>query len=386
MVPSTRLGKVEHFHICGHPDTYCGHPRQCGLHNFGNGHLALLHWHAPCDYRVVEQTGHSPPFGYHARAQILLQRSFDGGQTWPAEHNVVVWDEAASLGERQARLFPLDPKRDEMAMSQPGAIFFFGRSWCGESGSVVCFALRSSDQGYHWEKTPTIIPPPAGRTGVHADNHPPVRMPDGSFLKVMSMGPPGAVGLYGSDDDGLTWYYLAEVGRDATGLGRLTYANLLRLPSGRLQCYMLNIEGSCNAIVMSQSNDGYVWSPPRPIVRWGASPWRGHRQPGDVASSPGYPFYRSPWPLLLEDDRLLVLFARRRPPYGIGAIISQDEGQTWSEELILRDDGASPDLGYPVATQLDNDTVFTAYYFITDPCGPAGGPRFIAGSRFRVEG
>ena len=46
--------------------------------------------------------------------------------------------------------------------------------------------------------------------------------------------------------------------------------------------------------------------------------------------------------------------------------------------IVLRNDGASYDLGYPVSTQLSDGTVFTIYYFTgTDNI------THIAGTRWR---
>lgn len=106
--------------------------------------------------------------------------------------------------------------------------------------------------------------------------------------------------------------------------------------------------------------------------------------------------YRSPWPVLLKDGQILVLFARRRMPTGIGGIVSSDGGKTWSEEFIIRDDGKRwneakhdegdwGDLGYPVGCQLCDGKIFTAYYFNKDDGHPQGGTRYIAASTFRIE-
>ena len=40
---------------------------------------------------------------------------------------------------------------------------------------------------------------------------------------------PGSVAVFGSDDSGLTWGYMAEVARDPTGLGRPAYEGLILL-------------------------------------------------------------------------------------------------------------------------------------------------------------
>ena len=84
----------------------------------------------------------------------------------------------------------------------------------------------------------------------------------------------------------------------------------------------------------------------------------------------------------LRDGRIIVLFGRRKPPFGIGLIVSEDDGATWSAEAIIRADGSGPDLGYPVATQLDDGRIFTAYYFMEDDGNNFGGTRYIAGSTF----
>jgi hypothetical protein len=96
-------------------------------------------------------------------------------------------------------------------------------------------------------------------------------------------------------------------------------------------------------------------------------------------------YYRSPWPLLLGDGRIVVLFGRRKPPHGIGLIVSEDSGNTWSDEIVLRDDAPSSDVGYPVATELEDGRIFTAYYYNTEPGGTYGGPRYIASTHFRLR-
>ena len=68
----------------------------------------------------------------------------------------------------------------------------------------------------------------------------------------------------------------------------------------------------------------------------------------------------------LQDNRLCVAYGFRRPPYGIRARLSDDEGQTWGEEIILRDDGRTWDLGYPRIVQRPDGKLVTIYYFTTE--------------------
>lgn len=65
----------------------------------------------------------------------------------------------------------------------------------------------------------------------------------------------------------------------------------------------------------------------------------------------------------LEDGRIAMVYGWRRAPYGIRARISSDEGQTWSSEIVLQDDGNSWDLGYPRTVQRADGNLVTVYYF-----------------------
>ena len=65
----------------------------------------------------------------------------------------------------------------------------------------------------------------------------------------------------------------------------------------------------------------------------------------------------------LTDRRIAMVYGWRRAPYGIRAQISSDEGQSWSPEIILQDDGRSWDLGYPRTVERADGNLVTVYYF-----------------------
>ena len=44
------------------------------------------------------------------------------------------------------------------------------------------------------------------------------------------------------------------------------------------------------------------------------------------------------------------------------ARISEDNGTTWSEDMVLSDDSPSWDMGYPSTARLDDGTFFTLWY------------------------
>ena len=88
--------------------------------------------------------------------------------------------------------------------------------------------------------------------------------------------------------------------------------------------------------------------------------------------------------ILLDDGRLLIAYGYRVKPYGIRARVSEDNGQIWGPELVLRDDGGSWDLGYPRIVKLAGGRVLVAYYFnrADDTIQCNGGVRHIAGTIF----
>lgn len=65
----------------------------------------------------------------------------------------------------------------------------------------------------------------------------------------------------------------------------------------------------------------------------------------------------------LADGRIAMTYGWRHAPYGIRARISEDEGRSWSDELILRCDAASWDIGYPRTIQRADGKCVTVYYY-----------------------
>ena len=69
----------------------------------------------------------------------------------------------------------------------------------------------------------------------------------------------------------------------------------------------------------------------------------------------------------LADGRVLCTYGYRKPPYGIRACLSWNEGVSWEYEdiFVLRTDGGGWDLGYPSTVQMADGSLLTAYYFHT---------------------
>ena len=65
----------------------------------------------------------------------------------------------------------------------------------------------------------------------------------------------------------------------------------------------------------------------------------------------------------LDDGRICLTYGRRKEPFGIRARTSDDDGESWADEIVLRDDGGCGDLGYTRTVQRADGKIVTVYYF-----------------------
>jgi sialidase-1 len=121
-------------------------------------------------------------------------------------------------------------------------------------------------------------------------------------------------------------------------------------------------EGGIGELEWSVSYDaGFTWDIPRKAGIWG--------QPAHL--------------LKLQDGSLLATYGHRRQAYGIRArqvTFKPPIGWQIGPEIILRDDGAGWDIGYPASTQLPNGDIFSVYYL-----HESDGVRYIGGTRWSLN-
>lgn len=72
----------------------------------------------------------------------------------------------------------------------------------------------------------------------------------------------------------------------------------------------------------------------------------------------------------LQDGRICLVYGYRAEPFSIRATLSSDDGRTWSDPIVLRDDGASRDIGYVRAVQRPDGKVVAIYYYTDEASGP----------------
>ncbi len=75
----------------------------------------------------------------------------------------------------------------------------------------------------------------------------------------------------------------------------------------------------------------------------------------DVANTPVH--------ILTTSKGVLVMtYGHRSAPFGLQAKLSYDKGESWSEAMVLTDDGFEWDLGYSCTVELADGTLYTVYY------------------------
>ncbi|HUG91407.1 MAG TPA: sialidase family protein [Planctomycetaceae bacterium] len=151
------------------------------------------------------------------------------------------------------------------------------------------------------------------------------------------------VGVCDSADDGETWRWLAEIPvRPGDEINNYHELHAVETADGRIVCHVRNHNPrNVRETLQTESSDGgKTWSVPRDIGVWGL--------PSHLAR--------------LRGGRLLMTYGHRRAPLGNQARVSDDHGRTWSDPILLSDDGITGDLGYPSTVQLDDDTLVTVWY------------------------
>jgi hypothetical protein len=300
-----------------------------------------------------------PDGSYHE--WTVLWRSSDGGQTW--SERTVLED---VIGREQW-----------LTATSEGALFMTShllpRDTSNPDDVVHGYLHRSVDGGKSWERTQTRMPD--GRPAHTSRNV--VEETDGSLrLGVSCMGTSDAH-FWRSDDSGATW-----VAGDPVTIGDYRgqpYDNLdsffaedftFRTDSGKLlhwiRCgppspmYPMNNELAVpvgndqgdRSMICESVDDGRMWDKLRDFGDYGMMYVRVIR---------------------LQDGRLLLTYTRRalRPPLGLRAILSEDEGETWNfehDQILIEGKtpwGMASGGGFGNTVQLADGALVSAYSYRT---------------------
>ncbi|MBI9047112.1 MAG: exo-alpha-sialidase [Anaerolineaceae bacterium] len=287
-------------------------------------------------------------------ARIAVSKSIDNGTSWEPAEILPMLD--PECGEQDPSIAVLKngnllinffqwrvvPEEEKSRLGYPARQQYDG-SWADVEGPYV---MRSTDDGASWGNETFPVPthplPHAGTSDAL------VELPNGDLI----------MGIYGanygdnicraysvlSKDKGQTWGSPALMAEDPQHKISFEEPAICVTQDGRLLAMIRAGEPRKYQYLYKAFSDdmGKTWHDLTETPMWG--------HPAHV--------------LKLADGRLVCTYGHRRPPYGIRACVSSDNGATWDidHEIILRDDGHSRDLGYPCSVALQDDEILTVYY------------------------
>lgn len=209
-------------------------------------------------------------------------------------------------------------------------------------GSLLCI---SEDNGFSWGepfKAPVTSP------------HGPCLLKSGSLIYAgipyhsdLPALPGHPVAVYKSDDC-RNFYKIADI-PVCPEYPDFAYneVHVAELPNGRLVLqtrideFGKSYEERVFTICQSVSDDGgKTWTVPKLTGATGAPP---------------HLLYHS-------SGTLISVYGRRTPGYGIQAMFSKDNGDSWDTDYFIWDKGQNADLGYPASVELDNGDILTVFY------------------------
>jgi len=148
-------------------------------------------------------------------------------------------------------------------------------------------------------------------------------------------------------DGGKSFQFLSWIGPELAGWTIMPAS--VRLPNGRLLAALrCNFRPEHGCQVFSSDDEGRTWNylsePVKP----------------DMGGNP-------PAMIRMTDGRLVLTWGHRVQPRGIRAFVSEDNGKTWTDPIILREDGGASDVGYTRTVQRADGKIVTVYYFNDPP-------------------
>lgn len=349
---------VEHVKIYAEKMSFGGWPANHGMWIWDN---EIVVGFAVGDYKDLGPERHA--IDRDTPERHYLGRSKDGGHTWevidPALNGDLIPEGGFLHGVERTDVKALEAVVNTTPINFAHPDFALTlRTTDINAGSSRIF--YSYDRGLSWEG-PFLLPN-FGAPGTAARTDYVVNSKDDchAFITVAKAnGQEGRVICIRTRDGGLTWTKEGDIGPEPKGFKIMPAT--VRIADNELY----TIVRSRGAVKRWQDayrsvDDGKTWTfAGMPVEDAGK---------GNPAAL-----------IKLEDGRLCMTYGYRAEPYSIRAKLSDDNGATWSDDIVLRDDGANRDIGYTRMVQRPDGKVVVTYYINEPEFGPE---RYIGATIF----
>ncbi len=339
---------VTHVKVYYEPGMFGGWPANHGIWSWGN---EILVGFSKGYYKDLGDRHHidreKPEFH-------MLARSLDGGETWsvedPGARGQLLTEGGFLHGIPRPGVAIPEMKEPE------GGIDFTHPDFAmavrtNSTGAGISRFFYSYDRGHNWEgpfRLPDFgAPGIAARTDYIVDGKNDCTL----FLTAAKEdGEEGRLLCARTTDGGKTWKRVSWIGPEPKGFEIMPAS--VRLSETDILVTGRNREGPRRWISAYLSKDN-------------GETWEKLDDPVEDAGI-GNP----PAMIQLKDGRICLIYGFRGEPYSIRARLSSDGGRTWSDDYVLRDDGASRDVGYPRVVQRPDGKIVALYYFTDLKTGP----------------
>ena len=279
--------------------------------------------------------------------EFLLARSRDGGETWSVEQPQPPGALIGTPGMRHGLMPPGATPEAPTDLHEP--IDFTHRDFAmtirmENTNAGMSRYYFSYDRGHTWQGPYRL--PLFGQPGVMGRTDMIVNGPHDCLVFLTASKTDSLEGrpfCARTIDGGLTWKFVSFIGPEPTGYAIMPSS--VRLSATDLLTTIRRLDKPKSWIDAYASHDnGQTWS-----FLSAAEPDTGEGNPPSL--------------LILADGRLCLTTGIRNKPYRMQARMSSDQGKTWTEPFVLRDDGGAADVGYPRSIIRPDGNIVSVYYY-----------------------